>query len=185
MKKPTRRPFGTRRGRPKKIVSSLDLGTPELIQKRGECLTMEVIDYFYEKGIISQEEHRCSLHFRWLFTLRFGCPTVHALDPSDMGSGALSPRDNEAKAAYEEKYKTAAEHLRKHGLLDTVLRIVIYNVFPISTSSSSSASTARTFNKSSKEIELLREGLRLLNHLWQRRSSLSATYRNDAITPLH
>jgi hypothetical protein len=63
-------PLMRKRGRPAQNRPEVDYGTPELQQKRQHHLTIEPLDWLLQHSLISQKQHWCGLHFRWLYTLR-------------------------------------------------------------------------------------------------------------------
>ena len=69
--------FSTRRGRPPKTRPLVDKGTSELQQKRKHHHTTEPLDLCLYYHIINDEEHKALLHFRWLYSLRFGIQHPH------------------------------------------------------------------------------------------------------------
>jgi hypothetical protein len=124
--------FSTRRGRPRKVPelrTERDFGTPELRQKRVGHLTMEPIDILLEKGLITREEHWCALHLRWLYTLRYGTPTVKACDPAQV-SGILHGRVyTEWQEEREQEWQEALQLLKQRHCLEVTQNCTIYHVF--------------------------------------------------------
>ena len=106
-----------------------DRGTPELAAKRSHDQTAEVIDVLYKNGAITENEHWCALHFRWLYTLRFGSPTIHAVDFD--GQRHYTPpgheEDPDWKAERNAEYRIIADVLHQRGLLVAMLRIAVFN----------------------------------------------------------
>ena len=143
-------PFPTRRGRPRKdpTLAQKDLGTPELQRKRQLSETTEAIDLLLQRGQISMPQHWCALHFRWLYTLRYGAPTVQSLDPLRV-QGFHAPRTiTEWQEDREKEWKDALEMLRRYRCLQVVLDSAVYNEPPLA------------------RFILLREGLELLERNW-------------------
>lgn len=121
--------FSTRRGRPRKdpLIEKTDLGTPELRQKRQLSLTTEAIDLLLQKDIITHDQHWCGLHFRWLYTLRYGAPSVQSLDPASI-NGMIHPRIyTEWQEEREQEWKAALEILTRYGCLPAVRDCCIHN----------------------------------------------------------
>lgn len=85
--------FSTRRGRPTFTRSSFDQGTPELQTRRKEHKTSEALDICLAWGLILADEHAAALHWRWLYTLKYGVPA-----PSQtrwgMASGGNTQRED-------------------------------------------------------------------------------------------
>lgn len=123
--------FRTRRGRPASSPRpAIDSGTPELIAKRTRHQTEEQIDQLLREGIISPEMHRSALRFRWLYTLRFGCPGVRALDLSDHPSAGIYSRDEDWKKQREDEYRDVAQHLAQAGIFRTILQVAVFDHRP-------------------------------------------------------
>jgi hypothetical protein len=121
--------FSTRRGRPRKdpVIEKNDLGTPELRQKRQLSLTTEAIDLLLQKDIITHDQHWCALHFRWLYTLRYGAPSVQSLDPARV-NGIMHLRIyTEWQEEREDEWKRALEVLNRYHCLRAVSDCAIYN----------------------------------------------------------
>lgn len=147
--------FPTKRGRPRKepLVNDTDLGTPELRQKRQLSLTNEAVDLFLQKELISTEQHWCGLHFRWLYTLRYGAPSVQSLDPARI-NGMIHPRVyTEWQEEREQEWKEALETLKRYGCVAAVRDCCIYNDY------------------APQHQVLLRLGLQKLVLLWCRRNA--------------
>lgn len=120
--------FRTRRGRPRSSVNSgIDYGTPELVAKRQRQQTAELVDILREQGVISAEQHWCALHFRWLYTLRHGCPSVKALDLLEHQSGLPVGQDGAWRQKREEEYRAAAAHLSEAGVLEAVVQGAVFH----------------------------------------------------------
>lgn len=123
--------FTTKRGRPKKIqTSDKDYGTPELREKNQSGITAEPLDLAYAKGIIDRDQHWCGIHFRWLYTIRYGLPTVRAVDVSEPQGISLTECDEEWKESREIEYRSAADVLQKTHHLQSIMNFVIYGIRP-------------------------------------------------------
>ena len=66
-----------KRGRPRKIDNGKQ-HTPETYWKNKHNITAEPIDYLLKKGIITDDMHKAALKFRWLYTVKFGAPTIQS-----------------------------------------------------------------------------------------------------------
>lgn len=118
--------MGSRRAR--KLMIYSDLGTPELVYKRAFYVTKEPLDLCYEKGLISLDQHKCGIRLRWLYTIRYGVPTVASNFPQEfLRSGRT--RDPEWVAHQQEIYKFINEELYRCNALDTVMDTCVYNIF--------------------------------------------------------
>lgn len=149
----SRSSFRRKRGRPGKHYEERDNGTPELQKKRAAGITSEAIDHCLESGAISVRQFRAALHFRWLYTLRFGCPGVRALNLLESDRIAYAAEKNgEWKAEREMEYREAVESLHYPAVLSVLLKVAIFNVLPEKT-----------------QMESLQDGLDRLVRLWKYR----------------
>ncbi len=122
--------FPRRRGRPKSSRPKTDSGTPELVMKRLLGETAEALDLCLERGIISEEQHWCGIHLRWLYTLRHGVPGVRAMDPTHLGGLEHKPDDPEWRGAREQEYHDAIKKLTESGHARMLMSLCIYNERP-------------------------------------------------------
>lgn len=123
--------FTSKRGRPKLNLPKTDVGTPELAAKRKQGLTTEPLDLCLQRGIISQDEHWAGIHFRWLYTIIFGAPTVSASDPSSLGGKTLHEENSDWIRSCEKEYARAQQLLQKHRALPLVPNICVFNHVPV------------------------------------------------------
>ena len=144
-------PFPKRRGRPRRVREEKDLGTPELMRKRAEGETSEALDLCFARQLITNEEHWCGMHLRWLHTLRFGTNSIRAMDPArlKLGETAYDPHWLEAR---EREYQEAIAILRQSKCLALIMGLCIYNERP-----------------GPRQMGPIKEGLGLLEKLWRRR----------------
>ncbi len=122
--------FSTRRGRPRKRDSHLavrDYGTPELQQKRSLSLTTETVDLLLKKGLITDEQHWCALHFRWLYTLRYGSPTPQSVDPARVRGILHRKIYPEWQSEREKEWQQAIQELTRGNSLSSLRQCAIYN----------------------------------------------------------
>lgn len=164
--------FRSKRGRPRADKPLSDSGTPELIAKRACGVTVESLDLCFEKELITTEQHWCGVHFRWLFTLLFGAPTVKAIDPLHFGGKELKPENPEWKAARSREYLGAAKALEEKRLLKSVLDVCVYNHRPVFLLPPKDLSRPLALGMREKKLEALREGLDLLAIRWGRSKPL-------------
>ena len=162
-----RRPRG--RGRPKTERPQHDYGTPELIMKRLLGETTETLDLCLERGIITHRQHRSGVHFRWLYTLRHGAPSVRATDPTDLGGIDIKNDDPAWRAAREQEYHLANRQLGKYRVLLT--NICIHNERPTFLQKPSSVSAG---DKNMKQLDELRTALDILVNLWRKPATPSS-----------
>jgi len=118
--------FSQRRGRPRKQQERSDRGTPELQRKRAQSLTVEPLDYCLTRGLITMEQHWCGIHFRWLYTLKYGAPGVRATDPAHLG-GCEHANDNpEWRVERESEFMHCVTLLQTAGLYTPLQTFCIY-----------------------------------------------------------
>lgn len=174
--------FSTRRGRPPRTTShGQDLGTPELCFKRAHGLTDEPIDRLLHRGLISQNQHWCGLHLRWLYTLRYGAPslTTHYHDARSRLS--VGEDDPAWRALREREYTEAAGALKAAKRYEPVMRLCIHNELPafLNPRLQAQALTIPDLaHQLAQRHQLLLEGLSTLESLWRPRSS-RAKQNND------
>ena len=123
--------FSTRRGRPAKPKLVHDHGTPELQAKHTAGITGEAIDLCLERRIITREQHWAGLHYRWLYTVRYGAPSLssHWWRLSGESKG---PRTEHTswRAAREHEYAEARTLLMQQKTYESVMQIAVYNDIP-------------------------------------------------------
>jgi hypothetical protein len=91
---------------------------------------MEPIDLCLQKQLITTEQHWCGLHLRWLYTLRYGAPslTTHYI-PREEKSGPTED-DPHWRAQREEEYRLAIALLKRGLHYEPVMQLCIYNERP-------------------------------------------------------
>lgn len=121
--------FSSRRGRPRALSGVPDTGTPELRRKRDLGITAEPIDLCLTRGIIDADAHRSGLHLRWLYTLRYGAPSITTR--YYQADEAVSTMTCEQwHSAREVEYLVATQLLKSRRLEQPILRLVVYNELP-------------------------------------------------------
>ena len=121
----------SRRGRPKNVNKSIDFGTKELQWKRSNLQTMEPIDLCLHKGLISKSQHKSAIKLRWLYTLKFGAPTVSSADCSMVVGRYVSKHVNEEFLESMQKlYSDSIQLLDKYGSRRIVMNLCVFNEFP-------------------------------------------------------
>lgn len=118
------------RGRPKSERPKHDYGTSELIAKRLHGETSEALDLCLERGIITPEQHWCGIHLRWLYTLRFGTPSIQATPLHDTAQTAAKLHDPKWQASCEQEYQEAITLLTQGGYAVQMANICIFNETP-------------------------------------------------------
>lgn len=166
--------FSTQRGRPRKPLNDNDPGTPELRLKHALRMTIEPIDLCLEKSLITDCQHWCGLHLRWLYTLRYGAPSVTSSYTDRQGSGGTGAETQEESAWKIDRiteYTDAIALLHAHRRYDCVMRLAVYNETPsfLSTRLRAKATeeyaTARALAHAHEQLQ---QGLELLAHHWRR-----------------
>lgn len=162
--------FTTRRGRPPKPRDTRDLGTPELRFKHAHGLTCEPIDLCLERQLISEAQHRSGLHLRWLYTLRYGAPSL-TTRYADRDSRGGAQDDPQWRSLRELEYHEASRLLKAHQRYEPVMRLAIFNERPAFLSPQLRTQAWKVpalAERLHNEHCQLREGLELLVELWRR-----------------
>jgi hypothetical protein len=158
--------FHRRRGRPKNNRPLHDTGTPETIMKRLLGITTEALDLCLERKIISERQHWCGIHLRWLYTLRHGVPNVKTMDISN-SSNQIKNDDPAWREEREKEYNEALNLLTKSGNSLLLLNLCVYNHRP-QFLDFTTAEMQRNFASIADNIARLRNGLDILSNLWKR-----------------
>jgi hypothetical protein len=120
-----------KRGRPKTIFTDKDLGTPELQEKRKFNMTAEPMDLAFAKGLITEDEQRAGLKFRWLYTLIFGPPTISSYVPGMIKGREISKyQDEDWLSRQKSKFYLIIDVLKKEKLLSATMNFCIYHQAP-------------------------------------------------------
>lgn len=166
--------FSNKRGRPKRAIEpGNDTGTPELIMKRLHHMTDEVIDLCLARGLVTQSQHWCAIHLRWLYTLKFGAPCAKAIDLTDPGGIDIKQENEKWRAEREREYEEAIEVMGKVADIRPVLDVCVYNyrpsfLKPLELSAVNNASSGCVSPiKGQRELAHLNAGLDALRHLWK------------------
>ncbi|MES2983926.1 MAG: hypothetical protein V4735_01915 [Pseudomonadota bacterium] len=165
--------FSTQRGRPRKspLPSPLDAGTPELRLKHALGITAEPIDICLEKQLISQEQHRSGLHLRWLYTLRYGAPSITTHYADKHSTSTVTAEDPNWRAMREREYTEAVGLLTREGRYECVMRLCIFNEPPVFLSQSLRSRAwqqAPLAHQLAQSHHHVRQGLEILTRHWQR-----------------
>jgi hypothetical protein len=164
--------FNTRRGRPPKAAGSTDSGTPELRFKHAHGLTMEPIDYCLDRRAITPAQHWCGLHLRWLYTLRYGAPSLTTRYDTESHSAPKNADDPQWRRQREAEYHEATALLRSGLHYEPVMRLCVFNEMPVFMNA---ALRERAWEQPAMARRLavaqhcLTEGLELLAGHWKRR----------------
>jgi len=123
--------FSTRRGRPPRPrLDGNDAGTPELQFKRALGVTREPIDLCLERKLITPDQHWCSLHLRWLYTLRYGAPIVTTRYVDKDSQYAMDEDKLQWRALREKEYHAAVIQLQRARRYEPVMRVSVFNETP-------------------------------------------------------
>jgi hypothetical protein len=156
--------FTSKRGRPKQVkLQVIEGGKQE--SRPVIKISREPIDICHQKGIINDNEHLAALHFRWLYTLKFGAPGVSAIDLEREMGRSTRQNDPEWQESREREYAMAVEKLRNTGTLKPVLNMAVFGHFP-KYMQPEKASRWQYLAHNYDEILKLREGLDILVKLW-------------------
>jgi len=150
--------FTSRRGRPKTVVEAVDKGTPELRRRHQKQLTLEPLDWLFLQEVISEKQQWCGLHFRWLYTLRYGAFTPQSLDATQL-RGVLRKREYEEwQQEREKEWQQTMGFLREAKLLRPALSLCVYL-----------QSVPKEWRKSHQNFPpAYREALQMLEQHWRR-----------------
>jgi len=153
------------RGRPRK--KNAEIVTPELKRKHASGITKECIDVLKERGVITPQQHWCAMHFRWLYTIRYGLPAPTAINLEECLSGVSSGwQNNESRRVdLEAEFIVAAKELSVSGALRHIMSVAVYGIFP-----------------HQSELEKLKTGLNDLALLWNK-SALHPFYSPARSSP--
>lgn len=165
--------FSSKRGRPCLNRPEKDMGTRELAAHHKEGHTMEALDICLNRNLISDEAHRAGLHLRWLYSLRFGTPTIRAYDHSNLGGRALRKEHDPWRARREQEYEQAITQLKQINAAIMVSNVAIFNRFPRfllppRTVGALAKRTEISQETHRQELAILQEGLALLQQLFER-----------------
>lgn len=160
--------FHSRRGRPRATTprEEIDSGTPELQRKRRLQLTVEPLDWLREHDIISPQQHWCGLHFRWLYTLRYGAFTPQSMDAA-REQGIIRKREYEEwQQDREQEWRQILQLLEEKELLAAALDFCIYrqNIPP---------QWQQAAHRRHRQFSPLCEALQQMERLWCRRITFS------------
>lgn len=165
--------FTNRRGRPAtKTPDRSDLGTPELIKKRLWGITSEALDICLARNLISAEQHWCGIHLRWLYTLRYGVPSVKALDPTHPGGRELGSDNPKWREEREREYHEAIHAIGNMAAVQAVLELCVFNQRPAflhTDAAGTIKSASRSLAHRQRELFLIHSGLDALVKLWCKR----------------
>ena len=124
--------FTTQRGRPRAInrVINTDSGTPELRMKHAMGATAEPIDLCLSRALITADQHWCSLHLRWLYTLRYGAPVITSRTMDRLDYQPSAEEAQEWREMREQEYHEAIATLKQQRRYEPVMRLSVFNELP-------------------------------------------------------
>lgn len=135
-----------------KLLRDCDLGTQELVFKRGLNITKEPLDLCFEKGLITLSQHQYGIRLRWLYSLRFGAIGISSNFPKDLLSQSQS-RDADWLSSKQHEYKTITEKLKSQNVQKIISDICIHNIWPTFLTRPSSIKSRREFENFQQAIE--------------------------------
>jgi len=159
--------FSRRRGRPKSNRPLHDTGTPETVMKRLLGVTSEALDLCLQRGIISERQHWCGIHLRWLYTLRHGVPSAKTINLLHESGDEVKNDDPLWRDEREKEYNSAINLLTKSGHSLMLLNLCVYNERPKFLDLPQSE-IHKNFETIADSIARLRDGLDILSELWKR-----------------
>lgn len=123
-----------RGGRPRNNKSAVDLGTPELVEKRlalsktDPTLSSCPLDVAFAKKFITLAQKDAAEHFLACRAIKHGSPHPRAVDCSRVSFGESEKVNPGAEAAYQE----ACEALKRQSrsTLDAILNVLVYQCYP-------------------------------------------------------
>ena len=162
--------FSRQRGRPKRTTPiGKDKGTAELQFKRALNLTMEPLDLCFSKGLITDEQRNAGSRFRWLYTLKFGAPTVSAYDPGHPGGKACKHEDSKWLANRHAEYNHIIQELERNKCRKITTDTCILEQMP-SFLTSPAIRLKRTKTTAYKELNRLIYGLDLISGFFKKQN---------------
>lgn len=108
-------------------------GRPKIyeVQKSAPKIEKEFIDRCKDAQIISEAEHRAALHYRWVYTVRYGLPTPASVNLCDAKGRSIL--DTDSKHEYAAKYyRYVVPKLSAKRVLNTITNSCVYNLGAIS-----------------------------------------------------
>lgn len=158
--------FTSRRGRPPKAREE-KLTKP----KKSLSHNQEIVDVLHKKGLITDEELWAAMHFRWLYTLRFGAPNISAIDIGRVSGKVLKLEDPEWQAAREREYGDAVDELRSIKANKIVMNIAVFDICPKFLIAISSFKDLKRIAQNHDDFSVLISGLDLLCKIWGKDNS--------------
>ncbi len=140
----------------KKLLQKCDLGTQELTLKRALNATKEPLDLFFEKGLITLDQHQYGIRLRWLYSLRFGAIGISSNFPKDLLHQSQL-RDIDWLSTKQREYKKIIEELESQNAKKIILDICIHNLWPEFIFKPSTLRSRNEFTEFKKAIEQLEE----------------------------
>lgn len=169
--------FSTQRGRPRSARPQNDHGTPELQRKRASGITQEPIDICLGRNLISESQHWCALHLRWLYTLRYGAPAVSSSLNRLYDAPTARPDDPSWRSARENEFAEAVNMLRNYKRYLPVAQLAIFNEHPRflhETWRNAAWKSTHMREALLREYQQVQEGLQLLESHWK--TGVNSTY---------
>jgi hypothetical protein len=148
-----------------------DYGTPELRAKRHQKLTTEPLDLCLQNSLISQYQHWCGLHLRWLYTLRYGAPSISCSQYQRLDG--FNPRQDDEgwRQDREQEYKEAICELNNWRCYEIVMSVCVYQHRPLFLDNfikKQSLSPSNSQRAIQRDYQQFVAGLSVLEKIWQK-----------------
>jgi hypothetical protein len=127
---------------------------------------------------MTQSQHWCGLHLRWLYTLRYGAPVVTTRYADTMEQRGTADEDPLWRSMREREYIDAAHLLKSANRYEPVMRLCVFNELPAFLNERLRArawSDSALAHQLSHHHTLLLEGLTVLESQWRRTSCPTET----------
>ena len=181
--------FSSRRGRPRSTPSTIDRGTPELQRKRSQASTAEPLDQCLAKSLISDQQHWCGIHLRWLYTLRYGAPGASCRDISIKNHAMVREDDPAWREMREYEYHEAVTLLHREARYNDVMNLAVYHEIPLFLNArllAQAKHSLRIAEQLNTALNRLKDGFNCLESLWckaQKGSEISSKATKEEIFP--
>jgi hypothetical protein len=114
-----------KRGRPKSCKNSSAI-FGNVSAKKKIIVSLEPLDVYFKNKIISEDEHQSGMRLRWLYTLRYGAPTLQTKLLQQQGFESKY-NDEEWLMKKQQQYRFIIGELQKSDLAKIVLGVCVFN----------------------------------------------------------
>ena len=114
-----------KRGRPR-LSQNSPAKFSNLPAKEKIIVTSEPLDIYFKDKIISEDEHQSGMRLRWLYTLRYGAPTLQTKLIQQQG---FESKYNDEKwlVNKQQQYRFILGELQKSKVAKIVLGVCVFN----------------------------------------------------------